>query len=111
MRDLTEHLVTMRCLTLLFYNFRFKEDIEPLIKQSHPIAHAWEKLEYKCKQEKYGYIPDFEFYSFFADLSYDSQSKFIEVALDRYETEARKSIEFSAFATSFFETKGNELKD
>lgn len=103
--EYTEQLVTMRCLSLLFFNFT-KTEIDEL-KQVQEFNHCWSELEYDCKKKKLGIIPEEEFYKLFVSVSYDTQRAIIGVAFRKYEKEARTGIEtadsFANFAKSFTE--------
>ncbi len=87
------HLVVTRCLSLLFYNFT-QDDIKHL-RKVHEFDHVWTQIEYKAEKKKWSHIPDTEFYNLFVNTSYETQANIIELALERYQTEAENSIGYS----------------
>ncbi len=93
-----EQLVTMRCLSLFFYNFS-RDQIDEL-RKIHEFDHVWSELEYKAKKKKWFSIPDTEVYNLFVSVSYETQTEIIRVAFEKYEKEARDGItEGQAFKT------------
>ena len=88
--DYIEQLVTMRCLSLFFYNFT-RDQINTLRKVQE-FDHVWGELEAKAKKKKWFSIPDTELYAIFVSVSYETQAEIIRVAFEKYETEARDGI-------------------
>lgn len=85
-----EQLVTMRALSLLFYNFTRDQIIE--LKKIREFDHVWSELERKAIKKKWFSIPDTEFFNIFCHVSYETQSEIVRVAFEKYGDEARKGI-------------------
>lgn len=103
-----DSLVTMRALSLLFYNFTGDQIKE--LKKTREFAHVWDELEYKAKKKKWSSIPDYEFFSVFTKTSYETQSEIIRVAFERYEDESRKGIEYDQSFKEMMRDKIAETK-
>lgn len=105
-----EQLVTMRALSLLFYNFT-REQIDEL-KKVREFNHEWSKIEAYVKRKKSFSIPEERFYLLFAHVSYETQSEIIRVAFEKYEVESRTGINedqsMKKMFASMIEKKGEE---
>lgn len=102
--QIKEALVTMRCLSLLFYNFT-QESIKELCTHRE-FNYAWnEKLMPKYKKKKLMAVPDYMFYELFVTVSYKTQRAIIAEAFRVYETEARNGIVNADMFHAFAEEK------
>lgn len=84
-------IITMRCLTLLFYNFK-QEDITNLRKESQEFDYLWSDLLLLAKNKKWSSIPDKEFYDLFVKANYKTQGEIIKRAKWRYLPEATHGV-------------------
>ena len=82
-------LVTMQCLSWLFFNFT-RDDINTIGKDSSEFRAAWENVLEKNKGKMS--IPDSDFYNLFCDVNIDTRSKILIYALKKYESEATNTI-------------------
>lgn len=92
-KETINDLITLRCLSLLFYNF-VSDDIDELRKVQE-FNHCWDELLHKAKIKKWGSIPDMEFYSLFSNVSYETQAVIIEHAKKKYGEEARRGAYYA----------------